>query len=136
MHQAGIYHADLHLKNFLVEEKKEIVYLIDFDKSTSSPRLHPSQRMKNLKRLDRSAEKLKRLGLPLTGRDKGVFCRAYASGDREIRPYLHAYLKSYRWYQWLYRGGWWIARVLYPRSKPWRKSTTESANRSSIPHQK
>jgi len=134
IHQAGIYHADLHLKNFLVEGKK--VYLIDFDKSTITNRLHPSQRIKNLKRLDRSAEKLKRLGLPLSGQDKGVFCRAYISGDTEIPPYLHTYLKRYRWYQQLYRAGWWIARIFYPHSNPRKKSTIDSAIRSSIPPQK
>ena len=125
IHQRGIYHADLHLKNFLVEEKKGIkVYLIDFDKSAVFTRLAPSQRMKNLKRLDRSAEKLKRLGLSLTRGDKESFCRVYASGDKEIRPYLKVYLERYRWYRLLYRWGWWIARVFYPRHRPWRKSIT------------
>jgi tRNA A-37 threonylcarbamoyl transferase component Bud32 len=124
IHQAGIYHADLHLKNFLVEGKGPKVYLIDFDKSEVFPHLRPSGRMKNLKRLDRSAEKLMRHGLPLTKRDKRAFCRAYASGDREIRPSLINYLKRYRWHTLLYRGGWWITRVLYPRHRPWRKSIT------------
>jgi tRNA A-37 threonylcarbamoyl transferase component Bud32 len=124
IHQAGIYHADLHLKNFLVEGKKGGVYLIDFDKSKVFPRLKPSRRMKNLKRLDRSAEKLIRHGLPLTTADKRTFCRAYASGDSEIHPYLRNYLKRYRWHTLLYRWGWWLARILYPRSKPWRKSIT------------
>jgi tRNA A-37 threonylcarbamoyl transferase component Bud32 len=136
MHMAGVYHADLHLKNFLVEKKRSKVYLIDFDKSMVFPRLGPSRRLNNLKRLDRSAEKLKRLGLPLTRRDKGVFCRTYSAGDMEIRPYLETYLERYRLYQLLYRWGWWIASLLYPRYKPWRKSITESATRSSIPHQK
>jgi len=136
IHQAGIYHADLHLKNFLVEGKEPKVYLIDFDKSEVFPHLRPSRRMKNLKRLDRSAEKLTRHGLSLTKRDKRTFCRTYASGDREIRPYLKTYLQRYRWYQRLYRWGWWIASLLYPRHRPWRKSITESATRSSIPHQK
>jgi tRNA A-37 threonylcarbamoyl transferase component Bud32 len=138
MHQAGIYHADLHLKNFLVEEKKKevTVYLIDFDKSAIFPHLPPSRRMNNLKRLDRSAEKLKRHGLPLTRRDKGVFCRAYAAADQEIRPLLRTFLKQYRWYNLLYRCGWWIARILYPRHRPWRKSITESVTSASIPHQK
>jgi len=124
MQQGGIYHADLHLKNFLVEEKRPKVYLIDFDKSEVFPRLRPSKRMKNLKRLDRSAEKLTRHGLSLTKRDKRTFCRVYTSGDREIRPYLKNYLKRYRWYQRLYRWGWLIAKILYPRAKPWRKSIT------------
>jgi tRNA A-37 threonylcarbamoyl transferase component Bud32 len=136
IHAEGIYHADLHLKNFLVEEKKEGVLLIDFDKSKVFPHLDRSRRMKNLKRLDRSAEKLKRFGLTLTRRDKKIFCRAYTAGDTEIRPYLHTYLKKYRWYQRVYRGGWWIARILYPRYKPWRKSSAQSATRPSIPPQK
>lgn len=124
IHARGIYHADLHLKNFLVEKNTKKVLLIDFDKSKVFPRLKPSRRMKNLKRLDRSAEKLKRLGLPVTKGDKEIFCRAYAAGDQEIRPYLNSYLKRYHWYQRLYRWGWWIAKVLYPRHKPWRKSIT------------
>jgi tRNA A-37 threonylcarbamoyl transferase component Bud32 len=137
IHQAGIYHADLHLKNFLVEEGKGVkVYLIDFDKSAVFPSLNPSRRMKNLKRLDRSVEKLKGHGLPLTRRDKGIFCHAYASGDQEIQPHMRSFLEHYRWYNLLYRWGWWIARLFYPRHKPWRKSITESATRSSIPHQK
>jgi tRNA A-37 threonylcarbamoyl transferase component Bud32 len=122
IHQAGIYHADLHLKNFLVEGER--VYLIDFDKSKVFPHLKASRKMKNLTRLDRSAEKLMRHGLPLTTVDKRIFCRAYASGDREIRPYVQNYLKRYRWHTLRYRGGWWLARILYPRSNPRRKSIT------------
>lgn len=124
IHARGIYHADLHLKNFLVQEKAGRVLLIDFDKSAACTHLTPFRRMKNLKRLDRSAEKLKRHGLSLTRRDKGVFCRTYASGDQEIRSYVKTYLERYRWYKLLYRWGWWIARVFYPRYKPWRKSIT------------
>jgi hypothetical protein len=108
----------------LVDEMKTQVYLIDFDKSEVFPRLRPSTRMKNLTRLDRSAAKLTGLGLSLTQGDKKTFCRAYASGDSEIRPYLKNYLKRYRWHTLRYRGGWWLARILYPRSKPWRKSIT------------
>lgn len=117
MHRHGIYHADLHLKNFLVDAGKEPkVYLIDFDQSEICPHLRPSQRMKNLKRLDRSAEKLRATGLPLTPRDKGIFCSAYARGDREIRFFVRAYLKKYARYMLLYRWGWSIASFLYPSS--------------------
>jgi len=124
IHARGVYHADLHLKNFLVDEKTRRVLLIDFDKSRVFPRLKPSRRMKNLKRLDRSAEKLKKFGLTLTKGDKEIFCRAYATGDQEIRRYLKTYVERYRWYKLLYLWGWWIAKVLYPRHKPWRKSIT------------
>jgi tRNA A-37 threonylcarbamoyl transferase component Bud32 len=125
IHKKGIYHADLHLKNFLVEDGRRVkVYLIDFDKSRVFARLAPSRRMKNLRRLDRSAEKLKRLGLSLTETDKKHFCHAYARGDQAIRPYLKRFAARYWWHTLLYRGGWWIAGVFYPRHRPWRKSMT------------
>jgi len=123
MHQLGIYHADLHLKNILVEERETPkVYLIDFDKSKTYSYLNPSKRMKNLKRLDRSAEKLREAGLALTKKDKAAFCHAYAKEDQEIRPFIRAYCVRYRWYKLLYRGGWWIGRILSPRQRPSRKS--------------
>jgi len=123
MHQLGIYHADLHLKNILVEERETPkVYLIDFDKSKTYSYLNPSKRMKNLKRLDRSAEKLREAGLALTKKDKDAFCHAYAKEDQEIRPFIRAYCVRYRWYKLLYRGGWWIGRILSPRQRPSRKS--------------
>ena len=125
IHQRGIYHADLHLKNFLVEDGRQLkVFLIDFDKSRIFASLAPSRRMKNLRRLDRSAEKLKRLGLSLTEGDKKRFCHVYARGDQAIRPYLKRFAARYWWHTLLYRWGWWIAEVFYPRHKPWRKSTT------------
>jgi tRNA A-37 threonylcarbamoyl transferase component Bud32 len=125
IHQKGIYHADLHLKNFLVEEgKRARVFLIDFDKSRRFASLAPSRRMKNLKRLDRSAEKLRRLGLVLTEGDKRRFCHAYARGDHAIRPYLNRFHERYWWHSLVYRWGWRIARVFYPRHRPWRKSIT------------
>ena len=125
IHQRGIYHADLHLKNFLVEEKRGgKVYLIDFDKSRISASLSPARRMKNLKRLDRSAEKLKRLGLSLTESDKRQFCHAYAQDDQTIHPYLKRFHERYWWHSLVYRWGWWIAGVFYPRHRPWRKSIT------------
>jgi tRNA A-37 threonylcarbamoyl transferase component Bud32 len=125
IHKKGIYHADLHLKNFLVEEgKRATVFLIDFDKSRIFAKLAPSRRMNNLRRLDRSAEKLKRLGLSLTESDKRRFCNAYAQDDQAIRPYLKRFAARYWWYRLVYRWGWWIAGVFYPRHRPWRKSMT------------
>ena len=125
IHRKGIYHADLHLKNFLVENgKRAKVYLIDFDKSRIFASLAPWRRMKNLKRLDRSVEKLKRLGLPLTESDKRRFCHAYAQGDQAIHPHLKRFRERYWWHSLIYRWGWWIARVSYPHHRPWRKSMT------------
>ena len=62
MHDAGIYHADLHLKNILLKEntKGEFnAYIIDLDKSVFLDKLTINQRIKNLLRLDRSVEKLR-----------------------------------------------------------------------------
>jgi tRNA A-37 threonylcarbamoyl transferase component Bud32 len=62
MHDAGIYHADLHLKNILLKKDstgKFTAYIIDLDKSVVLNKLDIHQRIKNLLRLDRSLEKLR-----------------------------------------------------------------------------
>lgn len=62
MHDAGIYHADLHLKNILLKEesnRKFHAYIIDLDKSVVSQKLSIEQKMKNLLRLNRSLEKIR-----------------------------------------------------------------------------
>lgn len=61
MHDIGIYHGDLHLKNLLVKIDRNdnvAVYIIDMDKSVLYPRMDITKRMKNLHRLDRSVVKL------------------------------------------------------------------------------
>ncbi len=63
MHDVGIYHADLHLKNILVQSDKDgyvNVYIIDLDKSKQYEKISLQRRMKNIMRLDRSLEKFKR----------------------------------------------------------------------------
>ena len=62
MHDAGIYHADLHLKNILLKKDSNgefTAYIIDLDKSVVLNKLNIQQRIKNLLRLDRSLEKLR-----------------------------------------------------------------------------
>ncbi|OQY97913.1 MAG: hypothetical protein B6D35_13605 [Candidatus Brocadia sp. UTAMX2] len=62
MHDAGIFHADLHLKNILVKHDSTgefHAYIIDLDKSVVTEKLNIDKRMKNLLRLDRSVEKLR-----------------------------------------------------------------------------
>ncbi|MCP4265722.1 MAG: hypothetical protein GY777_09130 [Candidatus Brocadiaceae bacterium] len=63
MHDAGIYHADLHLKNILVQSdggEGVNVYIIDLDKSKQYEKISLQRRMKNIMRLDRSLEKFRR----------------------------------------------------------------------------
>jgi len=60
MHDAGIYHADLHLKNILIKKNPHggfEAYIIDLDKSVVLNQLSTNQRFANLLRLDRSLEK-------------------------------------------------------------------------------
>ncbi|HHT9136572.1 MAG TPA: lipopolysaccharide kinase InaA family protein [Candidatus Wunengus sp. YC60] len=62
MHDAGIYHADLHLKNILLKKDTNgefTAYIIDLDKSVVLNKLDIHQRIKNLLRLDRSLDKLR-----------------------------------------------------------------------------
>ena len=62
MHDAGIYHADLHLKNILLKKDSTgefTAYIIDLDKSVVLNKLNIQQRIRNLLRLDRSLEKLR-----------------------------------------------------------------------------
>lgn len=61
MHQQGIYHRDLNLKNIMIrdEQGQITVYIIDFDKARFFPGEVPAHRARrNLDRLLRSARKL------------------------------------------------------------------------------
>lgn len=92
MHDAGIYHADLHLKNILVQLTAGgvvEVYIIDLDKSEQYETLGFHTRMKNIMRLDRSLEKLKRSSgkdLPVTNADKLRFLREYIKLSYKQKP--------------------------------------------------
>jgi tRNA A-37 threonylcarbamoyl transferase component Bud32 len=80
MHDTGIFHADLNLKNIVIQIDEVAgirSYLIDFDKSVMKQRLSERRRRQNLMRLNRSVEKAKRQGLPLTRTDSLRFIRAY-----------------------------------------------------------
>lgn len=54
-HDVGVFHADLQIRNILVNDGR--VFLIDFDRARSYPMLTPHQRWNNLLRLRRSLEK-------------------------------------------------------------------------------
>lgn len=108
MHDAGIYHADLHLKNILVQfaEGGEInVYIIDLDKSKQREKISIYKRMKNIMRLDRSVEKMLRGNrdtfgetflFPISKTDKLRFLKEYvASGNKSVKS-LRYYIQSYR----------------------------------------
>ena len=57
MHDLGVFHPDLQIRNILVSMNATLVYLIDFDKAKRYRRLSDSQRACNLLRLKRSFAK-------------------------------------------------------------------------------
>jgi serine/threonine protein kinase len=115
MHDAGIYHADLHLKNILVQSGEDgtiNVYIIDLDKSRQFEEIDLNKRRKNILRLDRSLEKFNRNAsdrkdLLVTNTDKMRFLREYIRTDSESRETLKSYLRTYLTTHKLHRF-WWL----------------------------
>jgi len=108
-HEAGFFHGDLQLKNILAAGDQ--LLLIDFDRSYRKSALSTRERMKNLLRLNRSAEKWRRLGLPVTRTDRWRFFLAYAGGDKKIREAMGKVLRSYSLRFLFYRLGWTIEKI-------------------------
>ena len=92
-HRAGFFHRDLQLKNILVAGDRP--HLIDFDRSYRKKVLTLRERINNLLRLNRSVEKWKRFGLPLTRTDRWRFFLAYSEGDPDVRETLKKTLRTY-----------------------------------------
>ncbi len=83
MHDIGIRHADLHLKNLLLQRKEAgtpEVYVIDFDRATQSALLSNAERLSNLSRLARSVRKILVARALLTAWDRIRFLREYLRG--------------------------------------------------------
>ncbi len=107
MHNAGIYHADLHLKNILVQSDAGggvHVYIIDLDKSKQYEKISFQKRMKNIMRLDRSVVKMRRnnkdmfskaFQFPVSKTDRIRFLKKYIELDSESAKPLRYYIKSY-----------------------------------------
>ncbi len=134
MHDAGLYHSDLHLKNILIQSttgdtppspipskkrgergvlrgEKGVyefkAYVIDMDKTKKMNMLNTRLRMRNLRRLDRSVEKLKanaklkNATIP-SKTDKLRFLMAYIGDDVEMKQYIKMPAKTY----WMHRLLW------------------------------
>jgi serine/threonine protein kinase len=112
-HQAGFFHRDLQLKNILIANNQPL--LIDFDRSYQRPALSITQKMKNLLRLNRSVEKWKRFGLPITRTDRWRFFLAYAGNDIPLRKAIGRTIRTYRLRLLFYRLGWNLQKVLTRR---------------------
>lgn len=113
MHDAGIYHADLHLKNILVQTTQTgglNIFIIDLDKSKQFENVDLHKRMKNILRLDRSVEKLLRnnsnvfsKGGPLSKTDKIRFVKEYVKSgegiDKPLRYYLQTLSSTHKYHR-------------------------------------
>ena len=117
MHGAGIYHADRHLKNILIQSAagKVDVYIIDLDRSRQYEKISLHQRMRNIMRLDRSVEKMIRNNrvtfdetypFPISGTDKLRFLKEYIKTDNKSEKPLRYYLQSYNTSHNLHRLWW------------------------------
>jgi hypothetical protein len=109
-HQSGFFHADLQLKNILVIGDQ--LFLIDFDRSYQKMALSIGERMKNLLRLNRSVEKWKRVGLPITRTDRWRFFLAYAGEDGLIQKVMKKTIRTYSVRHLFYRLGWAFEKIV------------------------
>lgn len=109
-HQAGFFHRDLQLKNILIAGNQPL--LIDFDRSYRKSVLSVKKRIKNLLRLNRSVEKWKRLGLPLTRTDCWRFFLAYAGEERRIQEAMRRTLQTYSIRLFFNRLGWKLEKIV------------------------
>jgi tRNA A-37 threonylcarbamoyl transferase component Bud32 len=90
MHDKGFLHADLNMKNILINSlTPENIFIIDWDKSVLKNNLTESERSSNIIRFCRSMEKLKQQGVPVAENDQELFLVSYwknpekASADLE-----------------------------------------------------
>jgi 3-deoxy-D-manno-octulosonic acid kinase len=116
MHEVGIYHCDLHLKNFIMETGgggSGPLHIIDFDRAKIIHPLKSDKWLANLLRLDRSVEKWRTKGLWITRTDRLRFLWSYLEGDRGRRAFVKKDLRKYSRRRRRYRIGWAIERLLY-----------------------
>jgi tRNA A-37 threonylcarbamoyl transferase component Bud32 len=109
-HQDGFFHGDLQLKNILIAGDQ--LLLIDFDRSYRKPNLSIQEKMKNLLRLNRSAEKWIQQGLPLTRTDRWRLFLSYAGDDKTIQEVMKKTLKTYSLRLLFHQFGWAIEKIV------------------------
>ena len=107
-HHAGFFHGDLQLKNILVAGGQPL--LIDFDRSCREKTLPLRSRLDNLLRLNRSVEKWRSQGLPVTKTDRWRFFLAYSAGDKTLRRDLARALRTHTLRFFLHRCLWTIQK--------------------------
>ncbi len=95
MHDHGFFHADLNMKNILVDAARpESLYIIDWDKSQRLDLLSDALRMANIVRFGRSMIKLAGKGVPVYEEDTQLFLRAYRDDGQFVKTCREQLLRS------------------------------------------
>jgi 3-deoxy-D-manno-octulosonic acid kinase len=109
LHDAGVDHRDLQLRNILVVEEhgRRRIVVVDLDKAVYHPRgaLAPRLRARNLGRLTRSAVKAGLFRGPIGRRELAAFVGAYTARDRKLRSELRGWIRGEQWKLALHRIG-------------------------------
>lgn len=96
-HDAGGRHADLNLKNVMLEGEPSAprAWLIDLDCASIATDVSPRRRMHELMRLERSVRKLGHRET-LTNATRGSFIDAYCDGDAKLRESMLSHIRLER----------------------------------------
>jgi hypothetical protein len=99
MHNQGIYHSDLNLKNILICQNdvatEPEVYIIDFDKARLKERLSSKEKIDNLFRFHRSLEKYKFQTRVITRTDQARILIEYIRYDSQLNDIIRLKYKNY-----------------------------------------
>ena len=118
MHQADIYHADLHPKNILIQNQnsgRNKAYIIDFDKSSIKKDISDKQKTKNLYRFHRSIEKIEKKGIHFSRTDQYRFFKHYLNDGKNLKADAINYLKGYRAHRKIHKLGRYIANLFFKK---------------------
>lgn len=108
LHRARVLHRDLHLKNLLVRDgDPPQAFVIDLDRAVRCASLSRAATLANLRRLDRSVEKLNLLaGARVSRADRLRFLRAYLADHDlglELRAAVSVLAGGYALRRWRWR---------------------------------
>lgn len=94
LHDAGVVHGDLHLRNLLVEQDGDAFrcLFVDLDRTRRHASVSPADRLAELARLARSLEK-RAVAARVDRRLRARVLAAYCGPDRDLRHALRALLR-------------------------------------------
>jgi len=114
MHRVGLYHADLNLKNIVIQMTEPGVnsYVIDLDRARVIRPLSSRLRIRNLVRLYRSLDKQGYLDGVIETKDLLGFIKAYCGEDRELLRLCKEVMRRDMLVLRYHRAGWRLSRGL------------------------